>query len=345
MTSRVLLSGKALKRLCVAAGTAALALAASACTTSSADSAGSGSAGSANLTNAEPAGPLEKTHLTVGALAVNDDAPLYLAIKDGLFQQAGLTVTPLPVAASTQAIPDMLRGTVDIMAGANYVSFLQAEDKGVVSFKILADASHCQTTTFEVMALPNSGISGPSSLEGRSVAVNLTNNVQTLTLNSVLQSNGVSTSSVRYVQIPFPDMVAALKAHKVDAISTIEPYITGSEEQDGAVPVLSQCTGPTANFPMSGYFATAAWTRKYPNTAKAFERAIDEAQNLAEGNQQAVRSILPAYTKIDKQTADVISMSTYPDVVSATALQQVAVMMRTAGMLSKPLSVQSLIAG
>ena len=327
---------RALKRLSVTAGIVALALTSAACTDS---------VGSADVTGAGTTGTLEKTHLTVGALAVNDDAPLYLAIKDGLFRQVGLTVTTLPVAASTEAIPDMLRGTVDIMAGANYVSFFQAEDKGVVHFKILADASHCTASTFEVMTLPGSGIAGPADLAGKSVAVNLTGNVQTLTLNSVLQANSISSSSVHYVQIPFPDMVAALKAHRVDAISTLEPYITASEEEDGAVPVVSQCTGPTANFPMSGYFATSSWASKYPKTARAFEQAIDKAQALADSNQQAVRSVLPTYTKISPQTADVMSMAVYPDTVSVTALQQVAAMMRSAGMLSRPLSVQSLIPG
>lgn len=340
MTSSTHVPGKTLKRLGVAGGVLAFALAVAACT-GSASSGGTG--GAASPTIAGPAGPLEKTHLTVGALAVSDDAPLYLAIKDGLFRQAGLTVTPLPVAASAKAIPDMLRGTVDIMAGANYVSFFEAEAKGVDRFKILADASHCKASTFEVLTLPDSKVSSPGSLAGKTVAVDLTGNVQTLTLDSMLDANDVRPSSVRYVQVPFQDMAAALKAHRVDAISTIEPYITGAEEQDGAVPVVSQCTGPTADFPMSGYFTTEAWARKYPNTARAFARAISAAQALANSDQQAVRSILPAYTAISRQAADVMGMSTYPNMVSATSLQQVAIMMRSAGMLPNPVPIQSLL--
>lgn len=322
-------------RLCAAGVTLLAVASASAC---------GGSPAAANPASADTAGHLEKTHLVVGALAVNDDAPLYLAIKDGLFRRAGLTVTPLPVTASTEAIPDMVRGTVDIMAGANYVSFFQAQDKGAVSLKILADAAHCTDSSFEVLALPGSGITGPSSLEGRSVAVNLPGNVQTLTLNSVLKANGVNTSSVRYKQVPFPELAAALREHRVDAISAIEPYVTEAEEQDGAVPVLSQCTGPTAGFPMSGYFSTAEWAAKYPDTAKAFEWAINQAQALADGNQEAVRAILPAYTKVTAQDAKVMSMGNYPDRVSAPALQQVADMMRSAGMLPRPLAVNSLVA-
>jgi len=213
----------------------------------------------------------------------------------------------------------------------------------VVSFKVLADATHCQADSFDVMALPGSGITGPASLAGKTVAVNLTGNVQTLTLDSVLTSNGLKASSVHYVEVPFPDMVAALKAHRVDAISAIEPYITASEEQDGAVSVMSQCTGPTSGFPLSGYFATSAWAAKYPNTAKAFQKAIDKAQALADSDPQAVRAVLPTYTAITAKTADVLNLNSYPTAVSEAALKQVATLMHSQGMLSKPLNVTSVM--
>jgi NitT/TauT family transport system substrate-binding protein len=304
--------------------------------------AGCGGSGSTGGNSGSGSG-LEKTHLNVGALAVADDAPLYVAIKDGFFKQVGLTVTPVPVAQSTQAIPDMLRGSVDIIAGANYVSFFQAEAKGVVSFKVLADGTHCQASTFDVMALPGSGIKTAANLAGKSIAVNLTNNVQTLTLDTVLKNAGVNPSSVHYVEVPFPDMVAALKAHQVDAISAIEPYITGSEEQDGAVPVVSQCTGPTAGFPLSGYFATSSWAQQNPNTAKAFQKALDKAQALADSDPSVIRQILPTYTKVTTKVANVLKLNTYPASLSNAAMQQVASMMLSGGMLSKPLSVSPLV--
>jgi NitT/TauT family transport system substrate-binding protein len=289
------------------------------------------------------AGALEKTSLTVGALAIADDAPLYLAIKDGYFKQEGLTVTAVPVAQSTEAIPDMLRGSVDIIAGANYVSFFQAESKGVLRFKVLVDATHCLPDTFEVMTLPGSGITGPAQLAGKTVAVNLTNNVQTLTLDTVLKADRINPATVHYVVVPFPDMLAALKAHRVDAVSVIEPYITAGRQTLGAVPVVSQCNGPTSDFPLSGYFATQAWTQKYPNTARAFQRAMEKAQELADDDPAAVRAILPTYTKITAKAAAALNLNIYPFTLQAVQLQPVETLMLSAGMLKSPLQVSSLI--
>ncbi|MGH3169085.1 MAG: ABC transporter substrate-binding protein [Trebonia sp.] len=320
------------KRLGVLASCATLTLGIAACSGSSSSSSGPTSSSG-----------LEETHLTVGVLPIADDAPLYIAIKKGYFAQEGLTVSPVTLQASTDALPDMLRGSVDIMAGANYVSFFQAQAKGVVSLKILADATHCQASSFEVMALPGSGITSAKSLDGKTIGVNLTDNVQTLTLNDVLKADGVNPSSVHYTVVPFPDNVAALKAHRIDAFSGIEPYITAAEKQLGASSVLSQCTGPTADFPMSGYFSTASWAQKDPNTAKAFQKALDKAQAYADGDSQAVRQILPTYTTITPKDADILTLNTYPASVDVTALQQVAALMQQQGLLTKPLNVSSMV--
>ncbi len=80
---------------------------------------------------------LEKTHLTVAALPIVDDAPLFLAIKKGYFKQQGLTVTPKVITQSTLALPDLLHGSVDIVGGGNYVSYMEGQASGTFSLKIL----------------------------------------------------------------------------------------------------------------------------------------------------------------------------------------------------------------
>jgi archaellum component FlaG (FlaF/FlaG flagellin family) len=144
-----------------------------------------------------------------------DDAPLFLAIKNGYFKQQGLTVTTQIIPQSMLAIPDMLHGTVDIIGTGNYVSFFEGQAKGAFNIKVLAAGSVCTKSNFCVLALPNSGISGPAGLAGKTIAVNLTNNIQTLMTDAELKANGVNPASVKYVVIPFPNMAAALKAGQV----------------------------------------------------------------------------------------------------------------------------------
>ena len=171
-----------------AAGSLAVALIAAAC-----------SGSSAGTSSATTAAHLEKTSIIVGALPVVDTAGLYLAQKEGYFQQAGLNVTIMPISASPLAIPEMEQGKMDIVAGANYVSFFQAEAAGK-QFKILVDGTACSADTFEVLAAAGSRITTPASLAGKTIAVNVLDNVQTLLTDTALQAAGVNSATVHYVR-------------------------------------------------------------------------------------------------------------------------------------------------
>lgn len=319
-----------------AAGLAAVALLAAACGSSSPSPATGGTASPA-------ATGLEKTTVTVGVLPVIDAASLELGIKQGFFARQGLTVKTVPVLQSTQAVPNLLRGTVDIIGAGNYTSYFEGDSRGAFSIDVIAMAINCVPKNFEVLALSGSGITSAKDLAGKTVAVNLTSNVQTLTLNAILKAQGV-TGTPNYVAIPFPEMGAALKAHRVDAVSVVEPYVTAYEKTDGAVPVTSQCVAPVANYPLSGYFATASWVKQYPNTLRAFQRAMAQAQAYANANPAAVRAILPTYTKITAAEAGQVVLGSFPATMDTGQLQQVADLMRQQGMISSPLSVSGVVA-
>jgi NitT/TauT family transport system substrate-binding protein len=281
----------------------------------------SGSSNSATTASAH----LEKTTITVGALPVVDSAGLYLAQQNGYFKQAGLNVQIRPVAQSPLAIPEMKKGTIDVVAGANYVSFFQAAQVGGLPVKLLVDGESCTNDTFEVLALPGSGITSPAGLAHKTIAVNITNNIQTMLTNTALQAAGVDPASVKYVKVPFPDMGTALHSGAVDAISVVEPFITVNELKWGAQPVMSTCTGPTANFPISGFFALSSFTQKYPNTARAFVAALERGQALADSNRADVSEILPTYIPhLTANQAAVVNLGQYPTALDTTHLQRVA---------------------
>ena len=314
-----------------AAGGLAVALLA-ACTSSS-------SGNSATTASAH----LEKTTVNVGALPVVDSAGLYLALQNGYFRQAGLTVKISPVTQSPQAIPDMKKGTIDVVAGANYVSFFQAAVVKHLPVKLLVDGESCTDNTFQVLALPSSGITSPAGLAHKRIAVNITNNIQTMLTNTALQAAGVNPASVTYVKVPFPDMGDALRSGAVDAINVVEPFITENELKIGAQPIMSTCTGPTANFPISGFMALSSFTKKYPNTARAFVAALERGQALADSNRADVEQILPTYIPhLSANHAAVVNLGKYPTSLDKTHLQRVADAMAKAN-LAPGFQVSSLL--
>jgi NitT/TauT family transport system substrate-binding protein len=250
-------------------------------------------------------------------------------------------VTVESVAQSTAAIPDLLHGSIQVIGGGNYVSFLEAQAHGTFPVKFLAPAVDCTTNDYGVAAMPSSGITTASDLAGKAIAVNLTQNIQTLTTNAVLTADGVSTAAVKYIEIPFPDMVAALKAGRVNAISAVEPFLSAALAA-GAKLVTSTCTGPAADFPMSGYITTQTWAQQHPAAAKAFQQALEKGNAYANAHPGVVRTVLPTYTSMTSAAAATVPLGTYPSSLTATSLGTIATLMESGG-LTAPSDVSSLI--
>ncbi|TDB87368.1 transporter substrate-binding domain-containing protein [Actinomadura sp. KC216] len=320
-------------RLTALLGAVALTVAVSGCSDSGESSSGGGS--------------LEMDTMTVAALPLADNVAVYIAQKEGLFEDEGLKVQIKPVQQSTQAIPALVKGDVNVIAGANYVSFLQANDKGTVKLSVLAEGASLTSHFMDVLVMPDSEIKTPRDLEGKKVAVNLLNNVQTLTLNAILKANNVNAAEVEYVQVPFPQMAAALERGQVDAIHAVEPFTTDIQKRLGARVAVDGGAEPVTNLPISGFVTTRDFTQKNPKTAAAFQRAIFAAQQRASTDREPVEKILPSYTKIDGRVASVITLPGYPSTLTTNRMQRVVDLMTVAGMLKqktdlKPVLFQAL---
>jgi NitT/TauT family transport system substrate-binding protein len=286
--------------------------------------------------------------ITVGALPVIDDVGMYIAQDEGIFQKVGLNVTIKSVATSAVAIPEMKSGAIDILGGGNDVSFIQlaAKTPDAIPFKLLAEAATCAPGAFEVLVLPSSGIETPAELQHKTISVNITNNIQTLTIDSVLEADDVNPSSVRYTAIPFPLMIAALKAHKVNAISEVEPFATEAQQAAGAVPILDQCTGPTNSIPLSGYYAPAAWAQQNPTAVERFKQAMAQAQDIADTNRAEVEKALLTYVPNLKQIqAATIALDEFPTSTDTVQLNRVSNLMLEAGLIHKSFQTSAIVQG
>jgi NitT/TauT family transport system substrate-binding protein len=285
--------------------------------------------------------PLEQTELRVGVLPVIDNAPLFIALQKGYFADEGLKVTPEIVQGAGPAIPKLLQGSLDI-AFTNYVSVFAAQAKGTGKFHVLTDGYQAKPKVLGIVVMGDK-LAGPKSLEGRTIAVNALQDVGTLTISSALSSNDVKANSVKYRQIPFPQMAAALAKGQVDAAWMEEPFITSAAQTLGARLLLDTASGPTADFPVAGYVSTSAFVESNPRTAAAFRRAMQRAQQLA-ADRQNVEKVLPEYSKVDPETAVITSVGVFPtsEEPSPVRLQRVADLMQQFGMLSARLDVKNL---
>ncbi len=241
---------------------AALTLFAAACQSKSSSSSGS-------------AGGVETADLTVGVLPVVDAAPVYMAQKEGYFQQEGLTIKFQQAQGGAALIPAMVSGDIQV-AFSNWVSLFLAKSRGI-DLTVIADGDRANTGFSGVFTVPNSPIKSPAGLAGKKLAVNTLNNVGDVSISAVLKQQGVDPKTIKFVEVPFPDMGATLQRGDVDAIWVVEPFTTAVKSTLGARAVIDPFSGPTDKLPVGGYAVNKRFADSNPKTVAAFVRALSKA--------------------------------------------------------------------
>ncbi|WP_240969044.1 ABC transporter substrate-binding protein [Streptomyces sp. HNM0575] len=294
-----------------------------------------GCGGQSSSSSGDKNGP-EKQTITVAGLPLADVAGLHIAQQRKLFAEEGLTVRIQPVQQSIQALPALAKGQVDVVAGANYVTLLQAQEKGTLSPVALADGATLSRRMMGVLAMPGSGIDKAEDLRGKKVAVNILHNIQSLTLDTVVTDRtGDERSGIAYRQIPFPQMGVALEKGQVDAAHVAEPFLTDIKRKLGARLVTDGGGGQVAGLPISGYVTTRKFADKYPRTSAAFQRAVAKGQKIAAADRADVEKVLPGYARIDAKTASRIGLPGYPVANSEKRIGRLSALMKDAGLLKK----------
>lgn len=288
--------------------------------------------------------------ITVAAVPGVDDAPLYLASRDGFFKAAGLTVTIQSYSSVAQEISALSKGSAEFALG-DYADFFSAQDRTRrPGFSIVADAYDAAPSVMQVLALPSSGITTAGQLTGKTIGTSepqylrysatLPYSIETLATQSVLTNDGVKLDTVKWKALPAKRLVSALRTHEVDAILATEPNIYQAQTQLGATEVIDSCSGQTASLPLDGYFTLGTFAQKSRATVLAFRSALLKAQ--AQAAQMApVQAVLTS--QMGTQAASLVTLGEYPTAVKASNLQRVASLMSTFNVLTPPINVARMI--
>jgi NitT/TauT family transport system substrate-binding protein len=281
----------------------------------------------------------EKATIVVGTQTFAELAPFHLAMERGIFKEHGLTVE---LADSTGGgaglIPGMVAGDIDVVY-SNYVSLMQAADKGL-PLQVIRENDRPGVQALYVT--PESGIKEPEDLAGKTIAVNGLGNIMELTSRAVLKSHGVT--NAKFVEIPPPNMEAALAQGQVDAAWLVEPFVTIATGTIGATPVVSAFEGPTANVPVAGWAVRKDFAEQNPKTVSAFVDAMDEAMAIAVDDKQAVKDSLLTFTKIPKDVVAKLNPISFAEKSDFTKLADLNKIMLDQGLIKKPVDLKDFVA-
>jgi NitT/TauT family transport system substrate-binding protein len=285
---------------------------------------------------------LERTEITVGTLPIVDVAPIHIAIDEGLFAAEGLTVTVEVTQGGAAAIPALVGGDLDIAYGA-WPSFLIANAQGL-ELRAVADGTAARPGFTELLAMPGSSLEGnPAGLAATRIAVNTLGNLGELAVRSALVEAGLEPDAAELVEIPFPDMGAALERGDVDVIWASEPVATLARETLGAVLVIDSYVGAMEGFPVAGYQASAEFVEDNPRTVAAFQRALAAAVERIADDPELVPGIAPEFTSLEPELASQVSLPHFRARLDPIDLRRVHDFLLEFGLLESELDVEALV--
>jgi NitT/TauT family transport system substrate-binding protein len=282
---------------------AALAIATHACTQPQAQV--SGNSGSEN-----------PGKISIGFWPVASGLPLFVAVKKGYFQEAGLNVEAVKFASPNQVAEALIAGRLQgtgngVASGA--LGLAEITSPGL--FKILtSNPSNTEYVLDQVIVAKDSPLRSVADLNGKKLATGPGAQNKAIA-EAILAAAGVSKPTVQQLEIN--QHVAAIESGQIDAAYTLEP--TGTV---GAMKGITRTleNGVVAKYilgdPMAPWFGGSAvlsskFIEQYPEATKTYAEAYRRAVQDIRDNPDQVRQYMTGYTAIEGELVQKVPLVDY----------------------------------
>ena len=282
--------------------------------------------------------------IKVGVIPIVDVAPIYLGKEKGFFRQQHIDLTLVSSSGGSQSITGAVSGQFQFAFG-NVTSLLIARDKGLdVKMVTSGNASTGKAgADFGAVVVPaDSHIQSAKDLAGKTVAVNNLNNIGDTTVRASVTKAGGNASSLKFVELAFPDMPAAVTNHHVDAAWVVEPFLTAAQKA-GARVVAWNFVDAAPNLTVATYFTTGKEASSNPNLVARFKTAMAQSLQYAQSHPDEVRRIVTTYTKITADVAQKITLPDFPPDVNRASIKVLADLLTQSKAVSKPPDLNALL--
>jgi NitT/TauT family transport system substrate-binding protein len=235
-----------------------------------------------------------------GVVGVEEAALPYYAQEKGLFKAAGVDVTlsVLPNGGSvTQAI---LGGALDIGV-TNSGSMSSAFIRGLPLQMLACGAVYSPRSPISHLAVGKGGITTAKDLAGKTFAVSTLHDMIQGTVLAWIEKNGGDWKVINFVEMPPPQMAAAIAAKRIDGAAIVEPFFTASKNDLFNLGYNYAAVNDNKAFQTLGIAVSKDYFAKSAATAKKVAGAIHEAAKWANNpkNFDEAGKMLATFTKVD----------------------------------------------
>ncbi len=234
-------------------------------------------------------------------LPTTNQLPAVVAQEKGFYEKHGVKVELTRVAGGAKVLEGIIAKSFD-GGSTGSVPFLLAVSRGASLVGVAGNATIIKgSPTQGIVVKKDSPVQKLADLKGKILAVNTRGSLEDVLVRArVLTSQGLAEKDVTFVEIPFPQMAAMLKADKVDAIAAYEPYVT-SAKKNLEVRVLSDMTEfhPASGLPVGLVAFHKDFVAAQPDAVKRFLKGYLEAVQWINDHPDEALTIASEQFKLD----------------------------------------------
>jgi ABC-type nitrate/sulfonate/bicarbonate transport system substrate-binding protein len=248
---------------------------------------------------ASPISAQTKEKISVAFPTVDPTAEVLYAYDLGLFDKQGLDVTLQPLPNGAAIVAGVASGSIDFGVG-NVITIESAHTKGIPLAVVAPGQVNIDSAPSNVLIVAkNSPLQKASDLNGKTISTNPLRGIGDLMTSAWLDKHGGDSSTVKYIEIPFPQAESVVTQGRADASLSVEPFITQSKADTRVFANTFDVLGD--GYLITAYVTTAPWAAAHPAVVAKFQAAIREAGDWANKNPDKSAEILAKYAKLDPE--------------------------------------------
>ena len=245
------------------------------------------------------------TKMRVGALPLVDFAPLYAAQTKGFFKAQRLDVTLTPSPGGAPGFTALASGDLQTCVSA-LVGQLVVADRGLIFPLVACGAAVGKGPPEDEAALiipKGSEMTTGKQWNHKRIGINLIGSIASLAVRLWVDRNGGDSSTLKFVEIPFPQMNDALLNNRVDAIQQNEPFVSqlvqGHPDKVELLKWVFSAVFP--NQLLAGLYASQDYIKNNRSTVEAFNHAYVQGVDWVNGHLKKPEfyELVSGYSKLE----------------------------------------------
>jgi NitT/TauT family transport system substrate-binding protein len=247
--------------------------------------------------------------LRIALLPVDPAACPYYAKELGYFDDAGINPDIQVIQSGSAIVSAVVAGSLDI-GWSNPISVAAAHLRGIPIVAIAAGGVYiAHEVTSAILVPKNSTLKTARDLNGKTMACSGLRTIGQLGPAAWIDKNGGDSSTVKFVEMPFPDMPQALAGNRVDCVFAAEPYITLAKDSSRVFADALAAVAPRFSFGV--WVASQQWADSHRDLVAKFGGVMGRTAGWANAHHAESASILSAAGKLDPAVAKNMLRITY----------------------------------